>query len=145
MILFCGIQASGKSSFYKHYFFTTHLHISLDLLKTRNRENRFLELCLETEQSCVIDNTNPTRKERTFYIEKAKKKKNCTVIGYYFQSKIEEALFRNSERSGKARIPDIGIKSTYVQLQLPTYDEGFDKLFYVELKNNHFIIHDWKP
>lgn len=31
-ILFIGIQASGKSTFYKERFFNSHLRISLDLL-----------------------------------------------------------------------------------------------------------------
>ncbi|MDL2321544.1 ATP-binding protein, partial [Desulfosarcina sp. OttesenSCG-928-B08] len=63
-IIFCGIQASGKSTFYLERFFKTHVRISLDLLRTRNRENRFLSLCLETGQHFVVDNTNPTRSDR---------------------------------------------------------------------------------
>ena len=37
-VVFMGIQGSGKSSFFRERFFSTHFHISLDLLKTRNRE-----------------------------------------------------------------------------------------------------------
>ncbi|MEL6944740.1 MAG: ATP-binding protein, partial [Bacteroidota bacterium] len=33
-ILFIGIQASGKSTFYKERFFNTHVRISMDLLNT---------------------------------------------------------------------------------------------------------------
>ena len=36
-VVFTGIQASGKSTFYRERFFHTHLRISLDLLKTRGR------------------------------------------------------------------------------------------------------------
>ena len=39
-IVFIGLQASGKSSFYKERFFSTHVRISLDLLRTRNRERQ---------------------------------------------------------------------------------------------------------
>ncbi|MEN3294973.1 MAG: hypothetical protein V7642_4226, partial [Burkholderiales bacterium] len=39
MLLFIGIQASGKSTFYKERFFDTHVRISMDLLRTRNRES----------------------------------------------------------------------------------------------------------
>lgn len=42
-IIFIGIQASGKSSFYKEKFFNSHLRVSLDLLNTRNKENQILD------------------------------------------------------------------------------------------------------
>lgn len=66
-VIFVGLQASGKSSFYTERFFSTHVRISLDLLRTRNRERRLLTACLETQQPFVIDNTNPSREERTKY------------------------------------------------------------------------------
>lgn len=143
-IIFCGIQATGKSSFFKEYFFNTHVRISMDLLKTRNRENHFIDFCLETEQSFVIDNTNPTIEDRAKYINKIKAGRNCEIICYYFQSKIEDALHRNSERTGKARIPDVGIKAAYNKMELPAYKEGFDKIYYVEIKENKFDIKGWE-
>ena len=71
-VIFMGIQGSGKSSFFRERFFSTHVRISLDLLKTRFREQTFLDACLQTEQRFVIDNTNPTRGERQRYIAAAK-------------------------------------------------------------------------
>lgn len=144
VVIFCGIQATGKSSFYKQNFFKTHVHISMDLLKTRNRENRFIDLCLDTEQSFVIDNTNPSRDDRVKYIQKIREKRDCKLICYYFQSKIEDALNRNTERTGKERIPDVGIKATFNKLELPSFDEGFDEIYYVELIENKFIIKNWE-
>jgi len=142
-ILFCGIQATGKSTFFKERFFKTHVLISLDLLKTRNKENKFLEACFSTQQPFVIDNTNPTIEERRKYIELAIKHK-YKVIGYYFQSKIEESIERNRQRQGKEHIPEIGIRGTYHKLELPSYKEGFDQLYYVEIQNNGFIIKEWE-
>jgi tRNA(His) guanylyltransferase len=43
-IILVGLQGSGKSSCYKDRFFCTHVRISLDLLKTRFREKRMLEV-----------------------------------------------------------------------------------------------------
>ena len=40
LIVFCGIQGSGKTTFYRERFFNTHLRISLDLVKTRERDPR---------------------------------------------------------------------------------------------------------
>lgn len=71
-VIFVGLQASGKSTFYKEHFFLTHVRVNLDMLKTRHREKRFLETCIETGQRFVVDNTNPSRAEREVYIRAAK-------------------------------------------------------------------------
>jgi len=115
----------------------------MDLLNTRNKENSFLETCFQTQARFVIDNTNPTSEERRKYIELAKENK-YEVIGYYFSSSIEEALKRNSLRTGKEKIPEVGIKGCYGKLEIPTKKEGFDKLYFVSTSNNKFIIEDWK-
>ena len=38
LLLFCGVQASGKSSYYKAHFADTHIRLNLDMLRTRHRE-----------------------------------------------------------------------------------------------------------
>ena len=85
-VLFIGLQASGNSSFYKERYFSTHVRISLDLLKTRNRERQFLTACLDTQQPFVIDNTNPGRvakesQKGTLRVAKGESRKrgHCTL------------------------------------------------------------------
>lgn len=141
-ILFCGLQASGKTTFFKDQFFNTHIRISLDQLNTRNKEDQFIQLCLSLQQPFVIDNTNPTKADRIKYISKAKVHK-FKVIGYYFQSRLADSLSRNRLRMGKANIPEAGIKATYSKLELPSFEEGFDELYYVEIENNVFTIKAW--
>jgi hypothetical protein len=63
-VIFTGIQASGKTTFYLQHFFRTHLHISLDVLKTRRREQAVLLACLQVGQRFVVDNTSVTAAER---------------------------------------------------------------------------------
>ncbi|MDQ3192591.1 MAG: ATP-binding protein [Bacteroidota bacterium] len=138
-IIFCGIQGSGKTSFYKEQFLKTHIRISLDMLKTRNKEEQFLALCLSSKQRFVIDNTNPTKEERKKYILLAREHK-FKVVGYYFHSDLFDALNRNSQRQGKENIPEVGVRGTFNKLEIPLIDEGFDELFIVELKNNAFVI-----
>ena len=142
-VVFIGIQGSGKSSFFKERFFTTHLRISLDLLKTRNREKRLLEVCLETDQRFVIDNTNSVRAERAKYIEAAKAAR-FQVVGYYFQSEIESCLRRNAGRPEAERVPDVAIYSTAKKLELPNWKEGFDKLYYVRLEDGRVVVEEWR-
>lgn len=47
MILFVGLPGSGKSTFYKNHYFNTHLRISNDLLRTKNRTQKLLDFCGE--------------------------------------------------------------------------------------------------
>lgn len=142
-VIFCGIQATGKTTFYKEHFFKTHVRIALDQLNTRTKEQRFIDTCLATQQRYVVDNTNPTKEDRKKYISEAKAKR-FKVIGYYFQSRINEALYRNSQRFGKEKIPEVGIKGTLNKLEIPTLDEGFDELYFVEIENNAFKVKEWE-
>ncbi len=83
LAIFIGIQATGKTSLFRERFLQTHVRISLDLLRTRNREMRFLQLCLETGMDAVVDNTNPSLADRTKYIEPARAA-GFRVVGNYF-------------------------------------------------------------
>lgn len=143
-VIFAGLQGAGKSTFYRERFFATHLRINLDMLKTRNREQRFLQVCIETRQRFVVDNTNPTRANRQVYIDAAKRA--CfRVIGYYFQSKIADCQRRNAQRPLEQQVPLPGILGAAARLQLPSKDEGFDELYYVWIDEaNRFIVEEWK-
>lgn len=141
-IIFVGIQASGKSTFYSQYFSQTHIRINLDMLKTRHREKRLLETCLEIGQPFVVDNTNPTPEERKRYIQPAKQQR-FDVTGYYFESKIADAIQRNQYRNPEQQIPEKGIRGTHKRLVIPTYAEGFDKLYCVRLLPGKFAVEEW--
>lgn len=143
-ILFIGTQASGKSTFYNEKFRDSHVRINLDMLKTRNRESILFEACLKMKQPFVIDNTNPEIEDRRRYISRAKEAE-FQIVGYYFESKIQELLKRNEMRSEKEKIPEIGIRGTHSRLVLPAFQEGFDELFYVKTINNRaFVIERWQ-
>jgi predicted kinase len=141
-VIFIGIQASGKSTFFKENFFATHMRINLDMLKTRNRENIYLDASIKAVQPFVIDNTNPTVESRKKYISLARANR-FEVIGYYFEPNYEQSIRRNETRSGKAKIPDIGIKSVLAQLEPPTYEEGFDKLYRVYAEDGEFVVNEF--
>ncbi len=134
-IIFTGIQASGKSTFYKERFFTTHVRINLDMLKTRNRENIFLQACLKSQQRFVVDNTNTLIAERAKYIDLARSA-GFRVISYYFESSLEDSIRRNEDRTGKEHIPLEGIEMMHHRLQIPMLDEGFNELFVVRIVGN---------
>src|SRR5262245_4104191 len=142
-VILIGIQASGKSTFCYKNFFDTHVRINLDMLRTRHREALLMRACLEGKQKFVVDNTNITAANRRRYIVPAKDA-GFSVIGYYFSSRLEEALRRNRQRTGKSRIPEAGIAGMYKRLELPRIDEGFDRLYYVKIsETGEFIVEKW--
>ncbi|MEM6954857.1 MAG: AAA family ATPase [Myxococcota bacterium] len=141
-VLFTGVQATGKSTFYRSRFFRTHVRVSLDQLRTRNRERKLVEFCLETGQPFVVDNTNPTRAERARYVGLCRDA-GFRVEAYYFQSLIRDALARNRSRTGDERVPDAGVLGTYGRLELPAKAEGFDAMFYVRLRGADFEVEVW--
>ncbi len=143
LILFIGMQACGKSTLYRERFFDTHIRINLDMLKTRRREKMLFEACLAAKQSLVIDNTNPTPDDRSRYIEPAKAV-GFRVIGYYFQSKIEDCKARNEQRSAEKVVPLPGLLGTYNKLTQPTLAEGFDELWYARIDpDGSFMTEEW--
>ena len=72
MIIMVGFPGSGKSTICKrHLIPNKYAHINRDTLKTR-----CLKVCeeeLKAGKSVVIDNTNPSKKDRAKYIDLAKK------------------------------------------------------------------------
>src|SRR3954470_16950177 len=95
-VIFTGIQGSGKSTFFRERFFDTHVRISLDVLKTRNRERLFLQACLSTGQRFVINNRNRRAEDRAPYIAAAKQTA-FRITGYFFDTTVRDALRRNAK------------------------------------------------
>jgi predicted kinase len=142
-VIFIGIQAVGKSTFYQERFAETHVRINLDTLKTRRREEALLHDCLRAGQSFVVDNTNVLASERARYILLAKPA-GYRITGYYFPTSLRDALRRNQQRDGKAVIPERGIIAKFHAFQQPHYAEGFDQLFTVTIdEQNHFVVSAW--
>jgi predicted kinase len=135
-VIFVGLPASGKTTFYQRRFAATHQHISKDLWpKTSNKDRRqaeLMRLALSQGQSVVIDNTNPALADRAPVIALARQF-GARVIGYYFTATTREAIGRNRGREGKARVPDVAIFTRAKRMARPLLDEGFDELYTVSI------------
>lgn len=144
-IIFSGVQGVGKSTFFRERFVDTHIRINLDMLKTRHRENVLLRACFDAKQSFVVDNTNSMISERKKYIDLAKQAR-FNVVGFYFESRIEDALRRNELREANRKAPRIAIFATHKKLQIPSFEEGFDVLNYVRIEeDDRFVVEAWRP
>jgi predicted kinase len=128
-IVLCGMQGSGKTTFYRDRFLDTHVRICMDLVRTRAREAAFLKLCPQTRQPFVVDNTNPTPAARRRYVEAARAA-GFRVIGYLVEVDEVEALARNRERAAGRRVPVSGVVGTARRLVKPTLEEGFHELWH---------------
>ncbi|HEX4797535.1 MAG TPA: hypothetical protein VH370_27325 [Humisphaera sp.] len=143
-VIFCGIQGSGKSTFFRQRYFDTHVRINMDMLRTRHREGLILGACIDGKTAFVVDNTNPTAADRARYIAPAMDA-GFTVIGYYFACNLPEAIRRNASRQGVASIPVAGVAGTYKRLQIPSLAEGFDELWYVRNQpDGTFSVEAWR-
>src|SRR5688500_5203939 len=140
-IVLSGIQASGKTTFYQQRFFHTHVRLSLDQLKTREKENVLLHACLAAKQPFVIDNTNLTAEGRTRYVRLAKAS-GFRCLLYFFETTTREAIGRNSGRDGSTRVPNLAILGSYKKLRRPATDEGFDEAYMVKLLEGRFDVHE---
>lgn len=146
MVIFIGAQASGKSSFYRQRFSDSHIRINLDMLRTRCRESILIKACFESSQSFVVDNMNSCIADRRKYFELCSR--HCCdqprVVGFYFQSSIENCIRRNQGRAVVEKIPDHAIAATVRKLELPSFNEGFDALRFVRIADGNFVVEDWK-
>src|SRR5262249_31762754 len=147
VVIFVGLQASGKSSFFRERLALTHELVSKDLLvNNRNparRQRQLSEAALLAGRNVVVDNTNPSVEDRLELIALARAH-GAEVVGYYFASRIEECLERNRLREGKARVPDVALFATRKRLRPPSLAEGFDRLFFVRLSEAGFTVLPWE-
>jgi len=135
-VIFIGLPASGKTTFYQRRFADTHHHISKDHWPTASnkdaRQAEALRSSLSKAQSVVIDNTNPAPADRAPAIAVAREY-GARVIGYYFTATTREAVRRNRGRQGKARVPDVAIFTKAKRMIGPALEEGFDEVYSVSI------------
>lgn len=67
------------------------------------------------------------------------------MIGYYFQSCLEDCKRRNASRPEDRAVPLVGLLGTYKRLVRPTLAEGFDRLNYVRIDaGGAFVDEEWR-
>lgn len=131
LVIFVGLPGSGKSTYYFANLANTHVQVSKDLMpnvRTRDaRQKQMVEDALAAGKPVVVDNTNPSAAVRAPLIALGKRH-GARIIAYYFQCSPRTALMRNSQREGRARVPNVAIFATKKKLVAPTLAEGFDEV-----------------
>ncbi|WP_426736236.1 AAA family ATPase [Myxococcus faecalis] len=148
LILFIGLQASGKSRFFRERFADTHVLVSKDLWpharRKEARQRRLVTEALVAGRSVVVDNTHPDCEQRSPLIALGHEL-GARVVGFYFESRLEDCLARNARREGRARVPEVALYATVKRLCRPRREEGFDSLSHVRwATEGGFIVEDWK-
>lgn len=132
--MFVGLQAAGKSTYYRNHLAATHVHVSKDLMKNvRDRDARQQQLIAQAigaGQPVVVDNTNATPIARAPVIALARKL-GVRVVAYFFEAVVKDAVARNRLREGRERVPDVAIYVTSKKLVPPSLEEGFDEVHVV--------------
>jgi len=135
-VILIGLPAAGKTTFYRERLAATHDHVSKDLLQRKRHPARVQEQrladALSNGRSVVVDNTNASIAVRAPLVALARAY-GASVTGYYFPTDAADALRRNRTRHGRTRVPDVAIFAIRKQLEPPSPDEGFDRLFIVRL------------
>jgi len=143
LVVFVGLQASGKSTFFRERFVRTHQHVSKDLFPHNRNKNRrqehLLRAALSAGRSVVVDNTNPTPEDRRPLVRLGQGY-GAKLVGYFFDASVGECLRRNEMREGKARVPDVAIYATAKKLVAPSIGEGFDGLLCMRLNGSTFEV-----
>lgn len=129
-VVLSGIQGSGKSTFCRERFGSTHVRLNRDMLKTSHREGILLHACLAAQQPFVVDNTNPTAAQRARYRDLARAA-GFRVDLYFFDVSLELALQRNDEREAPHRVPEVGVRGTFAKLEHPASDSLWDGMYIV--------------
>jgi len=136
LVVLVGLQASGKTSFYRAHFAETHVHVSKDLLRNNRRPERrqrvLIREALAAGRNVVVDNTNSTREQRAPLIAIGREF-GARIIAWYLESTVADSVRRNRLREGRARIPDVGIYATAARLEPPALEEGFVEIHRVRM------------
>ena len=138
-VIFIGLPASGKTTFFHQRFSATHRHISKDhwpaAANKDARQAALISAALSEGHPLVVDNTNPSLADRAAIITLARAHE-ARIVGYYFSATTREAVGRNRGREGKQRVPDVAIFTKAKRMVVPVPEEGFDELYAVSIRED---------
>jgi predicted kinase len=141
-----GLQASGKTTFYRRHLAATHAHVSKDNWPNAGRRDRrqlaVVDALLADGCDVAVDNTNPSAAERAGLLAAARRR-GARAVAYWFPPDRDGSVARNAARSPETRVPDVGMFATLGRLAAPTVAEGFDRVHRVRFDGDGgFVVED---
>ena len=143
VVIFVGSPGSGKSTFWKNNL-SSYTRVNNDTLKSKERCLKAMRASLESNKSCVIDNTNPTVAVRTPYIKIAEEF-NVPVRCFIFKMEKDMAFHLDTLRRVNkhrnhlsGRVGSMPIHKFYKDFEEPQKCEGFSCIHEVELIGGPF-------
>ncbi len=134
VVILVGLPGAGKTTFFQQRLAATHVHVSKDDLPSNRRPARrqaqLIDEALAARRSVVVDNTNASAAARAALISRARAH-GARVVGFAFDCTTRECVARNATRTGRARIPNVGIFAAAKRFERPLRHEGFDELYLV--------------
>jgi predicted kinase len=134
LVVMVGLQGAGKSTWVAGHLAGTHVVVSKDHWpNARRREARLRRVVAEAlaeGASVVVDNTNPSPAERAPLVELARAA-GVPARAVHLDVPLETCLARNDARTGRARVPLVGVFSTKARLTPPSTAEGFAEVLVV--------------
>ena len=150
-----GIPGSGKSTWVRNKVAKsndTAVWVSRDLIRFNlleenddyfAKENLVYDCFIENIKIWLQDDevidvfadaTHLSVKGRAELISKIAPFENLEINCIYFDIPLEVALERNEQREGLAKVPRGVIRRMYFSQVAPAYEEGFEKIFYINEK-----------
>lgn len=130
MILLVGYQGSGKS--YLSNILKTkydYVIVNNDTLKLKSVINKVIYEAINNDKSIVIDNTNPSKEVRKYYIHIAQKnnyKVRCIKLKTSYMLSKHNNAYRMIK--GGRLVPDVGYNMFKKNYSEPKKEEGIDEI-----------------
>ena len=140
LYLLVGIPGSGKSTWMRDHVGDDDAIISRDSIRFQllsdedeyfARENEVFDKFIKAIQISIdadywdiyVDATHLNEKARNKVLDRLYIPDDVAIIPVYFDICPEEAIRRNSNRTGRAKVPDVVIKDMWKVLTPPTMNE----------------------
>jgi len=148
LYIMVGLPGSGKSTYAKNFIKDKDIeYLSSDSLRAVYGKDetdqsvtsivfghikRKVDESLKDGKNVLVDATSVNRKERSDYINTAKKY-GAKVVAIVFKMDRRGLIERNKKRGeqGGRVVPDFVINKMLAKFEEPSYDEGIDVIIYV--------------